>query len=194
MGESEHPRRSARSGELPPGKLDVIYTSGFPPVWQIWKRKGMVTIQPSEARREAADGVEWGSECREVEAEHSARSGELPPGKLDVIYIGGIPPLRQLWRDVKEIIKERRELRNGAADGVEWGDKRREAETMAELTNRDERSAKFAQAKETYRRTGELPPGKLDVIYFGGIPPLRQVWRDMKAIIKERRESPPPLE
>ena len=123
--EAEH---SARSGELPPGKLDVIYTSGFPPVWQIWKRKGMVTIQPSEARREAADGVEWGSECREVEAEHSARSGELPPGKLDVIYIGGIPPLRQLWRDVKEIIKERRELRNGAADGIEWGDERREAE------------------------------------------------------------------
>ena len=111
-----------------------------------------------------------------------------------MIYIGGIPPLRQLWRDVKEIIKERRELRNGAADGIEWGDERREAETMAELTNRDERSAKLAQAKETYRRTGELPPGKLDVIYIGGIPPLRQVWRDMKAIIKERRESPPPLE
>lgn len=65
---------------------------------------------------------------------------------------------------------------------------------MAELTNRDERSAKFAQAKETYRRTGELPPGKLDVIYIGGIPPLRQLWRDMKAILKERRESPPPLE
>ena len=60
---------------------------------------------------------------------------------------------------------------------------------MAELTNRDERSAKFAQAKETYRRTGELPPGKLDVIYIGGIPPLRQVWRDMKAIIKERRDE-----
>ena len=139
MGESERTaergqsERGKRSGKLPPGKLDVIYTSGFPPVWQIWKRKGMVTIQPSEARREAADGVEWGRE-------------------------------------------------------------RREAEAMTELANRDERSEKLAQAKEFYRRTGELPPGKLDVIYFGGIPPLRQVWRDMKAIIKERRESPPPLE
>ena len=30
---------------------------------------------------------------------------------------------------------------------------------MAELTNRDERiRVKLAQAKETYRRTGELPP------------------------------------
>ena len=128
------------------------------------------------------------------QVERGKRSGELPLKEFDVIYIGGIPPLRQLWRDVKAILKERRELRNGAADGIEWEHERREAETMAELTNRDERSAKLAQAKETYRRTGELPPGKLDVIYIGGIPPLRQLWRDVKEIIKERRESPPPLE
>ena len=35
-----------RTQELPPAKLDVIYIGGFPPVWQIWRRKGgMVTIQ-----------------------------------------------------------------------------------------------------------------------------------------------------
>ena len=51
MSELERSRRSARSSRLPPGKLDVIYTSGFPPVWQIWRRKGMVTIQPSRAQR-----------------------------------------------------------------------------------------------------------------------------------------------
>ena len=127
-----------------------------------------------------------------AQAEHGKQSDDSQD--FDVIYIGGIPPLRQVWADIKTVIRQRRELRNGTADGIEWEHERREAETMAELTNRDERSAKLAQAKETYRRTGELPPGKLDVIYIGGIPPLRQVWRDMKAIIKERRESPPPLE
>ena len=197
MGESERSRRLTRSSRLPPGKLDVIYTSGFPPFWQIWKRKGMVTIQPSRARREAADGVEWGGERRGSEAEHSersARSGELPPGKLDVIYIGGFPPVWQIWRRKGMVTVQPSKPRRDAADGIEWEPERREAETMAELTNRDERSAKLAQAKETYRRTGELPPGKLDVIYIGGIPPLRQLWRDVKEIIKERRESPPPLE
>lgn len=133
--------------------------------------------------------------------ERSVKSDQAERGKqsddsqeFDVIYIGGIPPLRQVWADIKTVIRQRRELRNGAAGRVEWERERREAEAMTELANRDERSEKLAQAKEFYRRTGELPPGKLDVIYFGGIPPLRQVWRDMKAIIKERRESPPPLE
>ena len=39
--------------ELPPIVLDVIYIGGFPPFWQIWRRKGgMVTIQvePRESR------------------------------------------------------------------------------------------------------------------------------------------------
>ena len=39
---------------LPPLELDVIYIGGFPPVWQIWRRKGgMVTIQvePQESRQ-----------------------------------------------------------------------------------------------------------------------------------------------
>lgn len=38
---------------LPPLALDVVYIGGFPPVWQIWRRKGgMVTIQvePQESR------------------------------------------------------------------------------------------------------------------------------------------------
>ena len=43
-------------------------------------------------------------------------------------------------------------------------------------------------------RVGELPPAKFDVIYIGGIPPLRQIWADFKAVVKARRESPPPLE
>ena len=191
MCESERSRRSARSSRLPPGKLDVIYTSGFPPFWQIWKRKGMVTIQPSRAQREVAGGVERGGE---VEAEHSARSGELPPGKLDVIYIGGFPPVWHIWKRKGMVTIQPSEARREAADGVEWGDERREAETMAELANRDEQPAESEQAEQFYRRTGELPPGKLDVIYIGGIPPLRQLWRDVKEIIKERRESPPPLE
>ena len=159
MSESEHPRRSARSGELPPGKLDVIYIGGFPPVWRIWKRKGMVTIQPSEARREAANGVERGGECREVEAEHSARSGELPPGKLDVIYIGGFPPVWQIWKRKGMVTIQPSEARREAADGVEWGGERRGVEA--------EHSA----------RSGELPPGKLDVIYTSGFPPVWQIWR-----------------
>lgn len=120
-GRAVSQRRRIR--RLPPGELDVIYTSGFPPFWKIWGKGGMVTIQPSRSRRKAADGIEW---CRKAgtmaeladregqvmgsnQAERDKRPGELPPGKLDVIYIGGIPPLRQLWRDVKAIIKERRE-------------------------------------------------------------------------------------
>ena len=203
MGESERARepgqveRGKRSGKLPPGNLDVIYTSGFPPVWQIWKRKGMVTIQPSRAQRGAADGIEQCSERRGSGAEHSersARSGKLPPGKLDVIYIGGFPPVWQIWKRKGMVTIQPSRAQRGAADGVEWERERREAETMAELANRDEQSAKSEQAEQFYRRTGELPPGKLDVIYIGGIPPLRQLWRDVKAIIKERRESPPPLE
>lgn len=38
---------------------------------------------------------------------------------------------------------------------------------------------------------GGCRPAKLDVIYIGGIPPLRQIWADFKAIVKARRESPP---
>ena len=119
--------RKQRVRELPPGRLDVIYTSGFPPFWKIW-RKGMMTVEvePRESRRGAVDGIEWDQQRREAgmmtemanraeqaagadRAERGKQSGELPPGKLDVIYIGGIPPLRQLWRDVKAIVKERRE-------------------------------------------------------------------------------------
>ena len=44
--EDQAAAQKQRIAELPPGKLDVIYIGGFPPVWQIWRRKGMVTIQP----------------------------------------------------------------------------------------------------------------------------------------------------
>ena len=64
---------------------------------------------------------------------------------------------------------------------------------MTEMANRAEQAA-GADRAERGKQSGELPPGKLDVIYIGGIPPLRQLWRDVKAIVKERRESPPPLE
>lgn len=191
MGESERTaergqsERGKRSGKLPPGKLDVIYTSGFPPVWQIWKRKGMVTIQPSEARREAADGVEWGDERRGSEAEHPARSGKLPPGKLDVIYIGGFPPVWQIWKQKGMMTIQPSEVRREAADGVEWGREHREVETMAELANRDEQAAKSDQVE----RGKQLDDSQeFDVIYIGGIPPLRQIWADIKTVIKQRRE------
>ena len=185
MGESEHSRRSTRSSRLPPGKLDVIYTSGFPPFWQIWRRKGMVTIQPSEAWREAAGGVERGGECREVEAEHSARSGELPPGKLDVIYIGGFPPFWQIWRRKGMVTIQPSRAQREAANGVEWGGEQREAETMAELANRDEQSAKSEQAERGKQFDDSQ---EFDVIYIGGIPPLRQIWADIKTVIRQRRE------
>ena len=63
--------------------------------------------------------------------------------------------------------------------------------TMPESTNEATHVREKDQAASCKQRTQELPPGKLDVIYIGGFPPLRQLWRDMKAIIKERRESPP---
>lgn len=54
LAEEERPAsREQRMRELPPLALDVIYIGGFPPVWQIWRRKGgMVTIQvePQESR------------------------------------------------------------------------------------------------------------------------------------------------
>lgn len=117
----------------------------------------------------------------------------LPSGELDVIYIGGFPPVWQIWRKGGMVTVQPAESRRGRADGIEWDGERREAGTMAELANREEQVMGSDQA-ERGKRSGELPPGKLDVIYIGGIPPLRQLWRDVKAIIKERRESPPPLE
>ena len=65
---------------------------------------------------------------------------------------------------------------------------------MSELADEATHVREADQAASRKQRTQELPPGKLDVIYIGGFPPLRQLWRDVKAIIKERRESPPPLE
>ena len=93
-GRAVSQRRHIR--RLPPSELDVIYTSGFPPFWKIWK-KGMMTIPAPESRRgpDLAERGKW--------------SSELPPGKLDVIYIGGIPPLRQIWADFKAVVKARRE-------------------------------------------------------------------------------------
>lgn len=35
-----------RIRRLPPGKLDVIYIGGFPPFWKIWRKGGMMTIDP----------------------------------------------------------------------------------------------------------------------------------------------------
>ena len=172
--------RKQRLRELPPLALDVIYIGGFPPFWKIWK-KGMMTIPAPESRR----GLDL--------AERGKRSSELPPGKLDVIYIGGFPPVWQIWRKGGMVTVQPAESRRGRADGIEWDSERREATTMAELANREEQVMGSDQA-ERGKRPGELPPGKLDVIYIGGIPPLRQLWRDVKAIIKERRESPPPLE
>lgn len=174
-----NPKRR-RTRRLPPGELDVIYTNGFPPFWKIWK-KGMMTIPAPESRR----GLD--------QAERGKRSGELPPAKLDVIYIGGFPPVWQIWRKGGMVTVQPAESRRGRADGIEWDNERREAGTMAELANREEQVTGSDQA-ENGKWSGELPPGKLDVIYIGGIPPLRQLWRDVKAIIKERRESPPPLE
>ena len=48
--ESDEQQRPSKKRRLPPGELDVIYTSGFPPFWKIWK-KGMMTIPPPEWRR-----------------------------------------------------------------------------------------------------------------------------------------------
>ena len=65
---------------------------------------------------------------------------------------------------------------------------------MSESAGDGGRGADGDRGAPRKQRVRELPPGKLDVIYIGGIPPLRQLWRDVKAIVKERRESPPPLE
>ena len=142
----------------------------------------MVTIQPSEARREAADGVEWE---RERNSKRSARSGKLPPGKLDVIYIGGFPPVWQIWKRKGMVTIQPSEARREAADGVEWGRERREAGTMAELANRDGQSAKSDQAERGKQSDDSQ---EFDVIYIGGIPPLRQIWADIKTVIRQRRE------
>ena len=106
------------------------------------------------------------------------RTGELPPGKLDVIYFGGIPPLRQVWRDMKAIIKERRdESRNGAADGIEREHERREAEAMAEPVNQSEQTTESQQPGQHKAGKRRLPPGKLDVIYTSGFPPFWKIWK-----------------
>ena len=105
------------------------------------------------------------------------KTGELPPGKLDVIYFGTIPSLRQVWQDMKEIFQEWRDSRNGAADGIEWGGERREAETMADPVDQSEQTAESEQPAQ--RKTGKrrLPPGKLDVIYTSGFPPFWKIWK-----------------
>lgn len=61
---------------------------------------------------------------------------------------------------------------------------------MSELADDGEQVAEPHQA-EPAGRSGKLPPAKLDVIYIGGIPPLRQIWADFKAVVKARHESPP---
>ena len=105
------------------------------------------------------------------------RTGELPPGKLDVIYFGGIPPLRQVWRDMKAIIKERRESRNGAADGIERGGERREVEAMAEPVNQSEQIAESQQPGQHKAGKRRLPPTKPNVIYTSGFPPFWKIWK-----------------
>ena len=198
-------QRKQRVRELPPGKLDVIYTSGFPPFWKIW-RKGMMTVEVElqQSRREAVDEVERSRERREARmmeaqencgeqaagpdrATRSKRAGELPPITLDVIYIGGFPPFWKIWRKGMMTVEvEPRQSRREAVDGIEWDQQCREAGTMAELANRAEQAAGADRAERS-----KLPPAKFDVIYIGGIPPLRQIWADFKAVVKARRESPP---
>ena len=199
-------QRKQRVRERPPGKLDVIYTSGFPPFWKIW-RKGMMTVEVElqQSRREAVDEVERSRERREARmmeaqencgeqaagpdrATRSKRAGELPPITLDVIYIGGFPPFWKIWRKGMMTVEvEPRQSRREAVDGIEWDQQCREAGTMAELANRAEQAAGADRAERS-----KLPPAKFDVIYIGGIPPLRQIWADFKAVVKARRESPPP--
>ena len=121
------------------------------------------------------------------------RLRELPPLALDVIYIGGFPPVWQIWRRQGGMVTvqvEPRESQHGMADEIECDRERRKGGTMADLANRAEQVAEPRQA-EPAGRSGKLPPAKLDVIYIGGIPPLRQIWADFKAAVKARRESPP---
>ena len=59
------------------------------------------------------------------QGERPKRSGELPLKDFDVIYIGGIPPLRQIWADIKTVIRQRRELR-------QWGGERSRMDSRAE--------------------------------------------------------------
>ena len=118
------------------------------------------------------------------------RTGELPPGKLDVIYFGAIPPLRQVWQDMKAILKERRDSQNGSADGIEWGGERREAETMADPVDQSEQTAESEQPAQQKTGKRRLPPGKLDVIYIGGFPPVWQIWRKKGMVTIQPQESP----
>lgn len=62
---------------------------------------------------------------------------------------------------------------------------------MSESANEATDVREEDQAAPCKQPTQELPPAKLDVIYIGGIPPLRQIWADFKAVVKARRESPP---
>lgn len=65
---------------------------------------------------------------------------------------------------------------------------------MPEPTNEVDRVSEEDRATLPKQPAQGLPPAKLDVIYIGGIPPLRQIWADFKAVVKARRESPPTLE
>lgn len=139
----------------------------------------------------ADDGEQVEGEGRAVSQRRRIR--RLPPGKLDVIYIGGFPPVWQIWRrqgGMVTIQVESRESQHGMADELECDRERRKGGTMAGLANRAEQVVEPHQA-EPAGRSGKLPPAKLDVIYIGGIPPLRQIWADFKAVVKARRESPP---
>ena len=62
---------------------------------------------------------------------------------------------------------------------------------MSESANEATHVREEDRAASCKQRPQELPPAKLDVIYIGGIPPLRQIWADFKAVVKARRESPP---
>ena len=60
-------------------------------------------------------------------------SGELPMQDFDVTYIGGIPPLRQIWADIKTVIRQRREMR-------QWGGERSRMSSRAERGRDDGRT------------------------------------------------------
>ena len=67
------------------------------------------------------------------QGERPKRSGELPMQDFDVIYIGGIPPLRQIWADIKTVIRQRREMR-------QWGGERSRMSSRAERGRDDGRT------------------------------------------------------
>lgn len=61
---------------------------------------------------------------------------------------------------------------------------------MAERSDQRNSRIPGAAPEDEPARLSKLPPGTPDIVYRGGVPPLRQVWKDLKTILKERRESP----